>query len=386
MMALKQNRPLVRAIAGVGAAVLVAALGGCSMFNMFSSDKPKSPALPANPAKVSITQAWTSKIGPQVAGLQPRVDGTTVTLAGTDGSVAAIDAPSGRDLWRVTLKATLAAGPGTDGKLTAVASQAGDVIVLDGGRELWREKVSAQVYTPPLVAGNRVFVLAADRSVTAFDGATGRLLWRQQRPGEALVLKQAGVLLAVGDTLVTGQSGRLVGLNPNSGALRWEAPVATPRGINDIERLVDLVGRVARNGQTVCTRAFQTAVGCVDADRGGLIWSKSANGADGLDGDASLVFGTEADGKVVAWRAGDGERAWTSDALLYRGLSAPQIVGRSIAVGDNTGLVHILSREDGATVNRLSTDGSAIVAAPVRSGGTLVVVTSKGGVYGFRGD
>jgi outer membrane protein assembly factor BamB len=61
------------------------------------------------------------------------------------------------------------------------------------------------------VAGNRVFVLAADRSVSAFDGQSGRRLWSQQRPGEPLVLRQSGVLLAVGDTLVAGQGGRLVG-------------------------------------------------------------------------------------------------------------------------------------------------------------------------------
>ena len=55
-----------------------------------------------------------------------------------------------------------------------------------------------------------------------------------------------------------------------------------------------------------------------------------------------------------------------------------------MAVGDNTGLVHLLSREDGSPLNRLSTDGSAIAAAPVVAGDTLVVVTQKGGVFGFR--
>jgi hypothetical protein len=59
-------------------------------------------------------------------------------------------------------------------------------------------------------------------------------------------------------------------------------------------------------------------------------------------------------------------------------------LGRSVVVGDNTGLVHLLSREDGSPLNRLSTDGSAIAAAPVVAGDTLVVVTQKGGVFGFR--
>ena len=48
-------------------------------------------------------------------------------------------------------------------------------------------------------------------------------------------------MLAVDDTLVVGLSGRLAGLNPSTGGVRWESPIASPRGINDVERLVDLV-------------------------------------------------------------------------------------------------------------------------------------------------
>ena len=39
--------------------------------------------------------------------------------------------------------------------------------------------------------------------------------------------------------------------------------------------------------------------------------------------------------------------------------------------------MHLLSREDAALLNRLTTDGSAIAASPVAAGDTLVVVTRK---------
>jgi len=48
--------------------------------------------------------------------------------------------------------------------------------------------------------------------------------------------------------------------------------------------------------------------------------------------------------------------------------------------------VHLLSREDGAPLNRLSTDGSGIASAPVQAGNTLVVVTRNGAVTGFKPD
>ena len=244
--------------------------------------------------------------------------------------------------------------------------------------------MSAQGFTAPLVAGGRVFVLAADRSVSAFDAQSGRKLWNQLRPGESLVLRQAGVLLAVGDTLVAGLSGRLVGLDPLNGTVRWEAPVASPRGTNDIERLVDLVGPVSRDGDTVCARAFQAAIACVNATRGNLLWSKPALGTVGVAGDDKYVFGVESDGKIMAWLRSDGERAWVSEQLRYRNLSAPLVIGRSVVVGDATGLVHWLSRADGAALTRMATDGSAIVSAPVLAAGMLIVVTRSGGIFAFK--
>ena len=376
--------PLAKVLRSFLAITLVAFLSGCSVMSYFTSpNKPDPAVLQSVSGAVSAKQVWSNRIGNINFPLQLHVVGGTVFVSGGDGSVAAIDARTGADQWRASAGAAIATGVGSDGKTAAVVTQTNDLVAFVDGRESWRQKLSAQAYTAPLVAGGRVFVLAADRSVSAFDGQTGRKLWSQQRPSESLVLKQSGVILAVGDTLVLGFSGRLTGLNPSSGVVRWEAPIASPRGVNDIERLVDLVGGVSRDGDVVCARAFQSNVGCVNAARGSLVWTKPANGAQGVDGDDKRVFGTESDGVIQAWRRNDGERAWTTDALRYRSLTAPLVIGRSIAVGDFAGIVHLLSRDDGTLLNRLTTDGSAIAAAPILAGNVMVAVTRNGGIFGF---
>lgn len=382
------SRRLARALAAACAAALLA---GCAYIPQLSAlpflgrsaEKPRPAELQPDPNLVAVRQAWSARIGTVDFPLQVAVNGSAITLAAGDGTVASLDAASGRELWRASAGAPLAAGAGSDGTTSAVITRVNDLVAFANGRETWRQKLPALSYTAPFVAGARVFVLAADRSVSAFDGATGRRLWTQQRPGEPLVLRQAGVMLAVGDTLVVGQGGRLAGLNPLNGSVRWEVPIATPRGINDVERLVDLVGRVSREGNNVCARAFQAAVGCVDAAAGRVQWTQRASGAEGVHGDAASVFGTESDGKVVAWKRDSGQRAWTSERLLHRGLGTPLALGRSVVVGDSFGFVHLLDREDGTLLTRLATDGSAIVAPPVVAGNTLVVVTRNGGVFGF---
>lgn len=365
---------------------LVAAMAGCSFWGGGDA-KPKPVDLGANVPVLGVRQAWVAKIGAmQGMSLVVDVRGTAINLASADGVVAGIDARTGGDLWRLSLGEPLAAGVGSDGKWSAVVSRGNEVIVLEAGRELWRRRLASQVYTAPLVAGARVFVLGADRSIVAFDAKSGQRLWSQSRPGEPLVLRQPGILTAVGDTLIAGLSGRLVGLNPDTGTVRWEAPLASPRGTNDVERLVELVAPFSRVDGSVCARAFQAAVGCVNAARGSVEWVQKANGGQGIHGNDAVLFGTESNGVVVSWRRADGARLWTSERLQYRKLTAPLLLGRSVVIGDDAGLVHLLSRDDGAPLNRMQTDGSGIAATPVVAADTMVVVTRNGNVYGYRPD
>lgn len=372
-----------RSAAGV---LLASALAGCSLWGG-GTEKPKPADLGANIPVLGVRQAWTARIGSlKEMPLMVQVQGRTIAVASADGVVAVIDATTGGDIWRLSLNEALSVGVGSDGKWTAVVSGRNELVVLEAGRELWRKRLPSQVYTAPLVAGARIFVLGADRSVTAFDAATGSRLWNVTRPGEPLVLRQPGVLLAIEDTLVTGSSGRLVGLNPDNGVVRWEASLASSRGTNDVERLVDLVAPVSRIDLSVCARAFQMAVGCVNVGRGTVDWVQKASGGQGVHGSGELVVGTESNGVVMAWSRLDGRKMWSTDRLQYRKLTAPLVLGRSVVIGDETGLVHFLSRDDGSPLNRLQTDGSGIAVTPVVAADTLIVVTRNGSVFGYRPD
>ena len=361
-------------------ALVAALLAACSS----GPKRPEPAPLQPDPQRISVRQVWTAELGKVDFPLVVQTAGATVALASGAGDVNLLDARTGEVLWRTSVGATLNAGVGHDGRSAAVVTTENELVVLQSGKELWRQRLAAPSYTPPLVAGARVFVLGADRSVTAFDGASGRRLWNQTRTGEPLVLRQPGVLMAVGDTLVVGLGARLVGMNPLNGTSRWELPLASPRGTNDVERLVDLVTGVARQGDSVCLRSFQATVGCVDAARGALLWTKPAAGAQGLSGDAELLLGVEFDDTLVAWRRADGERLWSSNALRYRRLTAPLLLGAGLVVGDEGGRLHFLARTDGALQARIETDGSPIATAPVLAGNTLVVVTRNGRVLGLR--
>lgn len=362
----------------LAALVALLLLGACA------ADRPKPTPLENFAPRITGQSAWRMQIGRIGFAMVPVVREGAFIVANGAGQVMALDAQSGTVRWQANVGEPIAAGVGSDGRFTSVVTRANQVVTFDGDREVWRSRVPSSVVTPPLVAGERVFVIAVDRSVHAFDALNGRRLWTLQRPGEALTLAQASVLTAYRNTLVVAQGPRLAGVDPLRGTLQWEVAMASPRGTNEVERLADLVGPAARVGDSLCVRAFQSAVGCADLSRGAAIWSRTVGGIQAVGSNGDLVFGADASDRISAWRANNGDVQWTSEKLLYRGLSGALAVGPSVVFGDIEGQVHFLSAATGELQLRLPTDGKPVLGTPVLAGNTLMVSTEGGGLFAFR--
>ncbi len=365
---------------------VVALLGACA------ADKPKPTPLENYTPKIAGRAVWNIRLNPSILGfsstresvLIPTVRDGRVLAATAGGDVAALAADTGAVLWRSSVGSPISAGLGSDGRFLSVVTRGNEVVTFDGQREAWRKRVPASVVTPPLVAGERVFVMTVDRAVHAFDAIDGRRLWTLQRPGDALTLAQPGVLSAMRNTLLVGQGAKLAGVDPTAGTVQWEISMASPRGTNEVERLADLVGPLARVGDRVCARAFQSAVACADGVKGAILWSRNVGGANAVGSDNDLVFGADATDRIAAWRVANGDVAWSNEKLLYRGLSGALAVGPVVVFGDSEGYVHFLSTTTGEQQLRLPTDGSPIVGPPVLAGNTLIVSTQGGGLFAFR--
>ena len=373
---------MVRKAALAACALLALGLGGCSIF---SSSKAAKPA-PLEQLTPTLTPSvlWNVRIDNTQFPLTITARDDKFFVASGDGVVQALQAANGQTVWRADVGAKLSAGVGSDGRFAAVVTRNNDLVVLDAGKVLWRKSLPTPVIASPLVAGERVFVLTVDRQVQAFDALDGRKLFDMRRPGEPLTLAKAGVLGVFMDTLVVGQGPRLAGVDPLKGTIRWEANVANPRGTNEVERLADLVAPLIRNGEVLCARAFQSAVGCISAERGATIWSRNVGGINGIGGDAQYIYGADGSDRLSAWRIATGDTAWTVEQFQNRKLGVPLATAKSVLVGDFEGYVHFVERETGKTQARLATDGSPIIAAPVALNGIVLIATQKGGLYAIK--
>ena len=349
-----------------------------------AADKPKPTPLQDYAAKISASLVWQGDLGDMGPSFLPTVKDGVFYLASSDGNVTALQAETGATLWQAQAGAKIAAGVGSDGRFTSVVTRDNEVVTFDAGRPVWRKRVPSSVVTPPLVAGERVFVIGVDRAVHAFDAVDGRRLWTFERPSEALTLAQASVLTFYGNTLLVAQGPRLTALDSLRGTVQWDVPMASPRGGNEVERLADLIGPAVRTGTRFCMRAFQSAVACAEAARGSLLWSRQVGGTNAVAGDADRIIGADASDRMTAWRAATGDVIWSSEKLLYRGLSGGVVVGPVVVFGDSEGWLHFLNAESGEQQLRLPTNGKAVIGTPALAGNTLLVTTQGGGLFAFR--
>jgi outer membrane protein assembly factor BamB len=358
-------------------------LAGCSLF---SKPKRVPDPLPVPSGAARVDPAWNVALGAASGvGFAPAVVGDAVWAAAQNGTIAVFDLDTGRERWRILAGKPLSAGVGTDGTTGVVVSRDGALLAFDAnGRALWSVSLGGEVITAPAVADGVVLLRTSDNRVLAFDAASGKRRWTYQRQNPPLVLRNSGgIAMVPGVGFVGMPGGRLAALSLGSGAPRWDVPLATPRGANELERVTDVVGTPLVIGRELCAVTYQGRIGCLDLSSGAPVWSREFSSAVGFDVDNSGLISPDADDTVHAFDR-RGTPVWQQKGYAGRRLSAPLIVGRLVILGDYQGNLLWLSRDDGTLAAVTRTDGTAVVASAAASGRVVVSQTSGGALHAFR--
>lgn len=362
-------------------AALVLAAAACSS----GSGGPKPAELTALERGKELRVLWSASVGDGGAFVfTPALAGASLYAASREGAVTRLKAASGEVEWRVELAVRLSAGAGATARTVVVASDRGDLFALeaDTGKPRWRARVSSEVLATPRIAGGLVLARSADNRVYAFGEDDGKRRWVYQRASTPLMVRTPAGIAVDQDSVYAGfPGGKLVALALASGAPRWEATVAVPKGTTELERVTDVVGDPAVLGREVCAAAFQGRIACFDERNGNQLWARDLSTVTGASVDARYAFVADDRGAVHALDRSSGRSVWKQDRLAYRQLTVPLPLGAEIALGDLQGYVHLLARESGAFTARASTDGSPVRAAPLAVPGGFVVQTQGGTLY-----
>jgi outer membrane protein assembly factor BamB len=259
-----------------------------------------------------------------------------------------------------------------DGKLLAADRNSGKV--------LWEQSLTSVILEAPQVAGGMVVARSNDGRLTGFSLSDGKQQWSVSHTQPQLLVRNTGSMQAVGNeaVMVGLPGGKLDIISPTNGNTLWEGVVANPRGATELERITDITSRpVYENGQ-VCTVAYQGKVACFDAKGGNLMWARELSSSRGVALDASKLYVTAEDGSVWAYDRTTGRNLWKTDALKFRNVSGPAMLGRFVLVIDGEGYGHLLSNENGSLVGRVKLGSEGIVAQPLSLGSSALVQAASG--------
>jgi outer membrane protein assembly factor BamB len=316
----------------------------------------------------------TSQAGSGLVVSSPRVVGDRVYVsvahkAGLDtfGAVYCLDRNSRKVLWAKDddggMKQMFSSPWVEDGRLYVGEGFHDDkrckLYCLDAatGNKLWDYQTDSQTESSPCVAGGKVFFGAGNDGVFALDAKSGSKLWQFPAAGGKKGLLRVGASpVVVGGRLYVGS-----GVDRNSP----EDP-------------------------------GETAVFCLDADTGGLVWkvpvSLPAWGAPAVAGDR-VYFGlgngdvfTEADapaGTMLCLDVKDGRKVW--EVKVPGGVLEQPVVDRqNLYFGSRDGHCYCVNRYNGAEQWKASL-GSPVIAAPAldhtstsRYSGSVFVVAKSG--------
>ena len=339
-------------------------------------------------ANASAKVLWQTKLG--TAGnydFSPVVEAGFAYAASSEGDVVKLDAVNGKEQWHVKVGEKLTGGVGVGGSLVLVGTQKGVVYAYNiAGKLQWTSRLSSEVLSAPRYYDGMIIVRTGDSRIYGINADDGSRKWVYDRTSPALTLRSSAGLIVDGGAVYAGfAGGKLAALRADNGKLLWEASVAQPKGVTEIERIADITSLPMVDGPLVYAVAYQGRIAAVDRASGRVIWNRDISSLAGLSHEDARIYVSHAIGSVYALDYTTGKTFWRQAALKNRQITAPLPMGDRVAIGDIEGYVHFLKREDGAFSARIKTDDSAIMPqmATINSD-TLLAQSRSGGLYAIQ--
>jgi outer membrane protein assembly factor BamB len=349
---------------------------------LYGYDRRRTRYLAAKGIKPPFKEIWDYVDKPLLE-FAPIVVGGTLYGLDNNGHVFAIDADTGKVLWKRRPGRLNASAPTYANKrLFIVNLVPGQIVALNvkNGKTEWKKELGSRAESSPVVVGNRVFFGDEGGVLQAVDRRNGHSIWTAQLCGaiKAAPAYQHGILY-VGD-----YGGCMNAVNAHTGKIKWQTSsqglgLGTSGAFYSTPAVA--FGRVYSGNNDHRVYSFS-------ADDGTLAWSHST-GSYVYSGPAvadtprtgPTVYIGSVDGNVYAINAKTGETRW------YRYMGG-EVIGSLSAVGNivyagtyNNTTTYGFDMKNGHKVFRFPTGGAN---SPVISDGRRLYLTGYSSISALQ--
>lgn len=295
--------------------------------------------------------------------LQVGYDNGQIVTASRGGDLSGYN-DAGQQLWSVNVGDQITGGVSLDAfsQTAVISTRSGLVMAFDSttGAKRWQQQLSGSVLTPALMTANRVIFSANDGFLHGISLQTGQPVWQfaTQVPAISVRGSAAPTLLDDKTALLATADGRLHAVTIDSGLPLWSRRVGVGTGSSEVERMSDVDGIPIVDSNQLFAISYSGQLIGIDLASREVLFVNDIASLKSLTVNNAQVIATSLDGKVVAFDRATGDTLWQSEALAYRHLTNPVMIGNYIAVGDLDGIVHLFNPNTGDIVSRVSTKGA----------------------------
>lgn len=390
---------------------LVLSLTGCSTISDWFADEEELQyrRLPDMVNQFEPSTKWDKTLGDGVehyfSRLRPVVAYGKVFAASRDGIVAAFDPETGKRLWEQDFSLDVSqsfirtmlfvknrgASARISGGLVAAydtvffGTENGEVFALEQetGNVKWKSNVAGEVLAPPAIDAGVVVVNTSAGNLIGLDSDDGKQLWSNQTDVPPLSLRGVSAPNASnGGAMVGTPNGKLQVSILDSGLTAWEAPIASPTGATELERIVDVDSYPIIFGGNIYVISYNGTLAAVELRSGRVIWSREYGSYRNVTLAGNSLFVVDTNSNLYAVDRRNGVELWSNTALRGRGLTEATPSGDYVVAGDKFGFLHWFEQSEGKLVARYSVgdddEEDAIFTAPVADGDVIYVQTRDG--------
>ncbi|MDI6783124.1 MAG: PQQ-binding-like beta-propeller repeat protein [bacterium] len=305
-------------------------------------------------------------------GLQfPPAVGEGKLFYGTEpGELYALDAITGKTLWRKKVNGSIVGSPAYAEGYIYVSSTDGGIYCFSArsGKPKWKFQTSGAITASPRVADGILYLGSGDYNFYALDSKTGKLKWKFQCGN--FISSRA---LVNQDKVYFGSwDGNAYCLDAYTGATGWVNPVG--KSIYWAPSVTDLVlvdTTVIFTALEIVEKKIMSRIYAFDAFTGATVWTAITKICQTTPAvDSNNLYFVSLGGEVIAFSGADGKPIWSVN--LNQAIYANELVANceKLYIPLLNGELAILDASNGKEINRVLISSTGfLLAAPVIDNG-----------------
>ncbi|HSC17324.1 MAG TPA: PQQ-binding-like beta-propeller repeat protein [Rhizomicrobium sp.] len=271
----------------------------------------------------------------------------------------------------------------------------GSVFALDArnGRQLWKTDLEVPIVNAPVVSGGRIFVSSEDNHFYALAEQDGRKLWDQQGITESAGILQSTSAAVAGDYVVAPYtSGELYALNVSDGRPAWSEMLTRSGQQTALSELDDIAGRPVIDRDMVFAISHSGVMVAININSGERVWSRDLGGIQTPWVAGDFLYVLTIDARLICLERKDGKVKWihqlprwedekNRDGPIF--WTGPVLVSNRLIVASSNARAYSLSPYTGALLGKIEIPDGVYIP-PVVANDTLYLLTNDAQLVALR--